>query len=337
MSIIGITMGCPAGVGPEIILKYFSQLRNDQIVTPVVLGDLNVLEKCRDELGLDSELSSWQPGQPVPPKCIPVLSLSSLEQTQLCWGQPNIDTARAMVKYIQTAVDLCLDGSIDAMTTCPIAKDSLQQAGFSYPGHTEMLVELTGAEKYTMMMAGKTLKVTLATIHCAFSEVPTRLTTEALFELITLTGESLQTDYGIEKPRIGVAGLNPHSGEKGLFGCEEETIIRPAIDLAVNAGLNVNGPFPPDTVFHQAAGGKFDCVVCMYHDQGLIPFKLLHFKDGVNVTLGLPIVRTSVDHGTAYDIAGKGIADPASLEAAVHMAAEIAAHRKQRSNRIPRS
>lgn len=328
MSIIGITMGCPAGIGPEIILRYFSRCRVVEGVTPVVLGDLNVLRKCSLELGLNLEFSSWQPGTPVRDNSVPVVPLSSIDTKGHCWGRPNLQTGRAMVTYIQTAVECIRKGSIDAMATCPISKDSLQKAGYGYPGHTEMLVNLTGARQYTMMMAGSSLKVTLGTIHCALADVPAKLTTEGIYELILLTGQGLQNDFGITRPRIAVAGLNPHCGENGLFGHEEEAIIIPAVNMAKNTGLDVYGPFPPDTVFHQAAAGRFDCVVCMYHDQGLIPFKLLHFKDGVNVTLGLPIVRTSVDHGTAYDIAGKGTADPASLEAAVNMASEILTHRK---------
>jgi 4-hydroxythreonine-4-phosphate dehydrogenase len=212
--------------------------------------------------------------------------------------------------------------------TCPISKASLNQAGYSFPGHTEMLAALTGSTRYVMMMAGSRLRVTLATIHCPLSSVPLSLKRTDLADLIRLTHAALCGDFGIAVPRIAVAALNPHAGESGLFGREEETIIRPAIEDMQAQGVEVQGPFPPDTIFHKAAEGHYDVVICMYHDQGLIPFKLLHFKDGVNVTLGLPIVRTSVDHGTAYDIAGKGVADPASLAAAVEMADLIATNRK---------
>jgi 4-hydroxythreonine-4-phosphate dehydrogenase len=189
-----------------------------------------------------------------------------------------------------------------------------------------MLAALCACSDYGMMMAGTTLRVTLVTIHQALRDVPRHLSIESVCRLIDLTARSLQVDFGIDQPAIAVAGLNPHAGEDGLFGQEEKTIIGPAVKKT--AGVwNVEGPFAPDTVFNQAVSGRFDAVVCMYHDQGLIPFKLLHFADGVNVTIGLPIVRTSVDHGTAYDIAGKGVASPESLKAAYHMAADIVRNR----------
>jgi 4-hydroxythreonine-4-phosphate dehydrogenase len=177
-----------------------------------------------------------------------------------------------------------------------------------------------------MMLAGSRLRVALVTIHLPLAQVPGKLTTEAVFKTIRITDDALRSHFGIPKPRLAVAGLNPHAGENGLFGDEEIQIISPAIREAAEAGMDVSGPHPPDTVFHRAIEGQWDAVVCMYHDQGLIPFKMVHFSDGVNVTLGLPIVRTSVDHGTAYDIAGTGKADPGSLVAAIRMAAEHATH-----------
>ncbi len=321
-------MGCPAGIGPEIILRYFASKNRDDTLQPVVLGDAGVLEKCATELDLPAPLTPWDPDTPAPHEGIPVIELSSLPLAELSWGHPTAAGSKAMADYIKSAVDLLQTGRLDAMATCPISKKGLQQAGFPYPGHTEMLADLTDTGKFTMMMAGATLKVTLATIHCPLAEVPARLTRAGLQELIGITSQALRSDFGLARPRLAVAGLNPHSGEEGLFGREEETVIRPAIREARAAGIEVRGPIPPDTVFVQAAAGHFDAVVCMYHDQGLIPFKLLHFKDGVNVTLGLPIVRTSVDHGTAYDIAGKGLADAASLQAAVEMAAVISTNRK---------
>jgi 4-hydroxythreonine-4-phosphate dehydrogenase len=328
MSLLGITLGCPAGIGPEIIIKYFAE-RADSTPQAVVIGDSSVLQRCARELGITIDITAWQPGMPVPEYGLPVLSLSTLANGTLTWGRPNRDTAGAMVKYIHTAVALIHSGDLAAMITCPISKAAMRDAGYSYPGHTEMLVHLTGTAKYTMMMAGKSLKVTLATIHCPLATVSPALTREKILELIEITHSTLCIDFGISRPRIAVAGLNPHAGEEGLFGLEEQHIIAPAIADAQTQGIDATGPFPPDTVFFKAAGGAYDAVVCMYHDQGLIPFKLLHFRDGVNVTCGLPIVRTSVDHGTAYDIAGSGRADWASLAAAVDMAADIYAHRRQ--------
>ncbi len=326
---IAITMGCPVGVGPEIVLHFFSQFSASAYL-PVVFGDRGVLQRCADELKIKAEFYAWQPGAPVQEGRIPVFELSHLPVKDLAWGKPTIATGKAMVHYIEQAVRLILEGTFSAMVTCPISKASLNQAGYSFPGHTEMLAALTGSSRYVMMMAGSRLRVTLATIHCPLSSVPARLKRTELADLIRTTHAALCHDFGIAVPRIAVAALNPHAGESGLFGREEETIIRPAIEDMRAQGIEVQGPFPPDTIFHKAAAGLYDVVICMYHDQGLIPFKLLHFKDGVNVTLGLPIVRTSVDHGTAYDIAGKGIADPASLAAAVDMAVLIAENRNVR-------
>lgn len=329
MSIIGITMGCPAGIGPEIILRHFAKRSWPADIQPVVLGDIGILEKCAADLSLEADCRAWQPDRPVPESGIPVLEVSTLNTTEHSWGQPTAATATGMAQYILTAVKLLKNGTLDGMATCPISKSALQKAGYKYPGHTEMLVDLTGAENYTMMMAGETLKVTLATIHCALAAVPEQLTIAGIRDLIRITHAALQVDFGIACPRIAVAGLNPHSSEDGLFGREEAEIIVPAMHEARAQGIDAQGPYPPDTVFFKASSGLFDAVVCMYHDQGLIPFKLLHFADGVNVTLNLPIVRTSVDHGTAYDIAGRGMADATSLAAAVTMAAAISNNRKQ--------
>jgi 4-hydroxythreonine-4-phosphate dehydrogenase len=325
---IAITMGCPVGIGPEILLKFFSQTNISADYYPVVLGDIGVLQRCASDLKIDAEFLPWHPGTPMSSTGqIPVLELSHLPAHDLIWGHPTIATGKAMVRYIEKAVSLILDGTFSAMVTCPISKASLNRAGYTFPGHTEMLAALTRSTDYVMMMAGSSLRVTLATIHCPLASVPARLNKEALTVLIQTTDTALRRDFGIPAPRIAVAALNPHAGEGGLFGKEEEDIILPAIEHMQTVGIKVQGPFPPDTLFSKAATGMYDAVICMYHDQGLIPFKLLHFKDGVNVTLGLPIVRTSVDHGTAYDIAGKGVADPASLAAAVNLAVAIATNR----------
>ena len=328
MNTIGITMGCPASIGPEIILRYFQEWSLPPAIRPVILGDRGILAKCAADLDIGIRITDFQPDRPDETGAIEVLSLSQLDVTRHSWGIPTRETGIAMADYITTCVQLIQAGTLDAMVTCPISKSSLNQAGYMYPGHTEMLVDLTGASRYTMMMAGATLKVTLATIHCALRDVPHRLNSGMIAELIHITHEALQVDFGIAHPRVAVAGLNPHGGEEGLFGDEETQIILPAIEQARQAGIMVSGPFPPDTIFFKAAAGEYDAVVCMYHDQGLIPFKLLHFQDGVNVTLGLPIVRTSVDHGTAYDIAGQGKADPTSLAAAVKMAGLICDNRR---------
>ena len=329
---IGITMGCPVGVGPEIILKYFAGRTGYQKFAPVVLGDIGILERCRRELGIDLACTVWHPGEPIPADRIPVIAVSNLETRTLHWGTPNRETGKMMAEYISAAVSLIQDGLLDGMATCPISKKALREAGFSFPGHTEMLAHLTGSQDPVMMMAGSRLRVTLVTIHCPLADVASQISHASILRLIRITHRALITDFDIQIPRIAVAGLNPHGGEQGLFGDEEMLKIAPAIEDARREGMDAQGPFPPDTVFLKAAAGDYDAVVCMYHDQGLIPFKLLHFTDGVNVTLGLPIVRTSVYHGTAYDIAGKGIADSRSLAVAVDLAGIIACNRRKVSS-----
>ena len=324
-------MGCPAGIGPEIILRAFADTTDFGAIQPVVLGDRQVLTQCGAELDLPAPCHAWTPGTPLPTsltgRVIPVVQLSALRDTDVTWGQPNLATGKAMARYIEAGVQLAQQGVLDGIATCPISKSSLNDAGYRFPGHTEMLASLTGTSSFAMMLAGSRLRVTLVTIHCPLREVAQRLTTEAVYRLIRITHQALSVDFGIDAPRIAVAGLNPHGGENQLFGSEEELLISPAIEAARREQIEVFGPYPPDTVFHKAASGTFDAVVCMYHDQGLIPFKLLHFADGVNITLGLPIVRTSVDHGTAYDIAGKGLADQRSLVAAIKLAASISCNR----------
>jgi 4-hydroxythreonine-4-phosphate dehydrogenase len=279
-------------------------------------------------LALAVDLVEWRPGEEPAVGALNVLPLSRLGR-ELVWGRPAAATGRAMIAYIEEGVRLCRSGVLAGMVTCPIAKVALKMAGSHDPGHTEMLARLTAADEFAMMMAGGRLRVTLVTIHVALGRVVGLLSPEKIFRLIELTGRSLQRDFALARPRLAVAGLNPHAGEAGMFGDEEEHLIGPAVTRAIAAGWLVTGPLPPDTVFHKAAAGAFDAVICMYHDQGLIPFKLLHFEDGVNVTLGLPLVRTSVDHGTAYDIAGRGVASPVSLGAAFQLAGEIAGNRRR--------
>jgi len=327
---IGITMGCPVGIGPEIILRFYSESKIEGSLQAVVLGDLNRLRYTAGILGLDVEIVGWRPGDSITNGKVYVLELSQLNNKALMWGQPDQHTGKAMAKYIEHGVQLISQNKLKGLVTCPIAKAALHLAGYNYPGHTEMLADLTGSAQYQMMMAGKRLKVVLVTIHEPLKRVPEIITKKKIIECVETTAFSLSNDFGISNPNIAVAGLNPHSGEGGIFGLEEEQIIGPAVRECRKKWL-VSGPWPPDTVFHKAVSGMFDAVVAMYHDQGLIPFKLLHFNDGVNVTIGLPIVRTSVDHGTAYDIAGQGTADYASLAAAYELASSILKNRSLRN------
>lgn len=325
-----ITMGCPGGIGPEIILKYFSALQVAEPIPVVVAGDRNVLLHYAQKLNIDCSLIPWTPGTNIPSakNGIPLYETSHLAEDTFHPGTFSKETSVAMVAAITASVQGIQDQHFSAMCTCPISKEALQLSGQHFPGHTEMLAALTGSDKQVMMMAGDSLKVTLATIHCSIADVPSLLDETSLLQLFHTTCKSLQTDFNLAQPRVAVAALNPHASENGMFGDEESRILLPAIKKAQEMGIPLQGPFPPDTIFFQAARGEYDAVICMYHDQGLIPFKLLHFEDGVNVTLGLPIVRTSVDHGTAYDIAGHGIANPSSLHAAITMAKTIATNRK---------
>jgi 4-hydroxythreonine-4-phosphate dehydrogenase len=330
--LIGITMGCPVGIGPEIILRFIKGWRGPDRFLPVVIGDMAQLGRCAEELRIDMEIVPWQPGDPVTAGRMSVLQPGAdegyeLQVESLQWGKPNRDAGRAAAAYITKAVQLIGQGVIDGMVTCPITKYGLQLAGYDFPGHTEMLASLCKANNYGMMMAGSLIRVSLVTIHVPMVKVPELLSKEEIIRIIHLTGETLIRDFGISRPKIAVAGFNPHSGESGLFGEEEKQVIEPAVVSTASEKWEIFGPLPPDTVFKKAMDGEFDAVIAMYHDQGLIPFKLVHFEDGVNLTMGLPIVRTSVDHGTAYDIAGKGLASASSLEASFAMAAEIIVHR----------
>jgi 4-hydroxythreonine-4-phosphate dehydrogenase len=323
---VAVTMGCPAGIGPEIICRLFCRDDMGAAGSSVVVGDGNVLRQAADRLGQAVDIVPWQPGQSLARGTIPVVQVGVPWSVPVCWGQPDTATGKAMAQYIEEAVRLISAGHCSALVTCPISKKNLQQAGYSYPGHTELLAALTRTAKVRMMMAGPRLKVVLVTIHVAVREVADLLTKEEIIDCIAMTRVALQRDFAIAEPRIAVAGLNPHGGEGGLFGDEETRVIAPAVAACSGLGT-VSGPWPPDTIFHKAVAGQFDAVIAMYHDQGLIPFKLLHFEDGVNVTLGLPLVRTSVDHGTAYDIAGQNLANPSSLAAALTMAHTIVANR----------
>jgi 4-hydroxythreonine-4-phosphate dehydrogenase len=323
-------MGDAAGIGPEIIVKALFDKSIYGLCRPVILGDLKVLSsaisKYRQKLSLNI-ISSPLEARAVP-GTIDLLAVSHLEGETVIPGKPTVEGGKAMVEYIIRAVDLTQKGELQAIVTCPISKVLMHQAGYPYEGNTQFIAHLTNTDDYVMMLAGERLRVSLVTIHCPLKEVPAILDQELVYKTITITAKALREDFGFEKPRLAVAALNPHASESGLFGSEEVEIIIPAIDRSKDEGYHVAGPFPADTLFYKAASGQFDAVVAMYHDQGLIPLKLLHFSDAVNITLGLPIIRTSVDHGTAYDIAGTGQADDSSLKAAIRMAAFLIRDRK---------
>lgn len=326
---LALSAGDPAGVGGEIIAKAWRALREDGPPF-VAIGDAQLLAsagggvkvravtRARDAVGLFAE-------------ALPVIDIPLL--SPVVAGQPSPAYAPQVIRWIETGVGLALSGEVSGLVTAPIAKAPLYDAGFKFPGHTEFLAELTAAARFegargpVMMLAAGDLRTTLATIHTPIAKVPAALTIEGIFNTGLVTADALRRDFGVAAPRLAVAGLNPHAGEGGAIGREEIEIIGPAVEQLRARGVDVQGPSPADTLFHAEARARYDGVLCMYHDQALIPVKMLDFWGGVNVTLGLPIVRTSPDHGTGFDIAGRGLARPDSLIAAIKLAAEIAARR----------
>jgi 4-hydroxythreonine-4-phosphate dehydrogenase len=275
---IGITLGDPAGIGPEVVAKALASRKLDKHFDYEIIGDAGVKRRAD------------------------------------------------AVDWVVEGATRCLAGELAALVTAPISKQLLRDAGYHFEGHTELLAHLSRTKRFAMMLVGGSLRVSLATIHVPLAKAPRLLSTKRIVEVIELSHDACKR-FGIRRPKIGVAGLNPHAGEGGLLGHEEQRIIAPAVRQAVRKGVNAIGPLPADTLFHKAYHGEFDAVVAMYHDQGLAPLKMIAFDTGVNLTLGLPFVRTSPDHGTAFDIAGKGIANPASMIAAINLAARLAARK----------
>lgn len=327
MTVLALTMGDPAGIGGELTLKTWL-LRRAQGPAFVALDDPKRLRA----LGLDvplREVSTPAEAEAVFAEALPVLPVPLAAAAVP--GRPDPANAKAVIGSIEFATKLALDGAAGAVVTNPINKAALYQAGFSYPGHTEFLADLTGAHgQQIMMLASPMLRVVPVTVHASLRDSIAMLTTEMIVAAARTTATALRRDFGLAAPRLAVAGLNPHAGEKGALGSEESTIVQPAIDALRAEGIDVSGPWPPDTMFTAAARTRYDVAICMYHDQALIPLKTLDMDHGVNVTLGLPIVRTSPDHGTAYDIAGKGMADPTSLMAALDLAGSLARMRSGR-------
>ncbi len=328
--VIGVTMGDPAGIGPEIILKALSKSEWQRESIPLIIGDKRVMDFYSSLLGMHIPLIPVE-GDPINLAPLKeggyILSITSLESAHFAPGCSSIKCGEAVVRYVKEGALLALKGKIAAVVTAPLHKASIHAAGYPYPGHTELLAEITGCQDYAMMLIGDSIRVSLITIHVALRDVPRLITRQEVFRITRLTYRCLKDWFGIEEPKVAVAALNPHAGEEGAFGDEEERIIIPAIEDLREIGYPVWGPYPADTLFHRHAQGEFHAVVAMYHDQGLIPVKLEAFDRGVNLTLGLPIVRTSVDHGTAFDIAGKGIAHPESLDAAYKLALKLATKR----------
>jgi 4-hydroxythreonine-4-phosphate dehydrogenase len=328
--LVVITMGDPAGIGPEIISKVLNGNEIFPLCGPVVVGDAGILKKQVEEMQLPiivrsiASLSQADPAKGT----IDVLDLKNVDLASHRWGSPASSSGTAVVEYIKTAVELTMNSEADAIVTAPISKEMMNAAGHRYAGHTELIAELTGSKEYGMMFVGGGLRVILATIHVALKDVPRLITKASVLKTLRLAHAAVQL-FGIDKPRIGVAALNPHAGEGRLFGTEEWDRILPAVVEARGEGIHASDPIPADTLFYKAKNNYFDVVVAMYHDQGLAPLKMIAFGNAVNITVGLPVIRTSVDHGTAYDIAGKGCADPASLLEAVKLAVSMSINRRR--------
>jgi 4-hydroxythreonine-4-phosphate dehydrogenase len=330
--LLGITMGDPAGIGPEVIAKALAGNKLRRLCRPLVIGSLPVMQQTVKALKLKLTVLPVGGHGTLSPRANQIALLDPLEQPLGSFqrGVAAATTGAASVAFIQKAVYLAQIGCIDGIVTAPINKEAINMAGCHYPGHTELLADLTHTEESGMMIVGGPLKIMFVTTHVAIKDLPALLTQEKIEKGIRLAHLALTTLYGIKKPKIGVAALNPHAGEHGLFGDEEARVVLPAARAAQAKGILASDPLPADTLFGRTARGEFDGVVALYHDQGLIPLKLAAFGACVNLTVGLPIIRTSVDHGTAFDIVGKGVADPGSLIEAVTLAATLAQRRKSR-------
>jgi 4-hydroxythreonine-4-phosphate dehydrogenase len=317
---IAITMGDPGGVGPEIILNAFrkGELPRDF----VVVGDWSVALFCDRKLGYQTPLCQIRSAAEARRDAVNVIDLALLNGEQIQVGRISAASGHAALKYVEYATQMALRREVDAIVTLPIHKEATRLSAPAFSGHTEFIAELCGRSDAVMMLASEKLIVTHISTHVSLRAALDAITPRRVQHVIQLTDEALHRIR--DRHRIAVAGLNPHAGEAGAFGVEEIEILQPAIARAKASGLDVEGPFPPDTIFRQAVRGRYDAVVCMYHDQGHIPLKLLDFEGGINVTLGLPVIRTSVDHGTAFDIAYKGVAFTASLRDACRMAEKLA-------------
>lgn len=328
-------MGDPAGIGPEVVLKAVAEAEIRRVCVPVIIGDAQLLAHTARTLDLQCGYDIVRKGEPIPDQLSEplIFHLDNING----FIEPGVESAaagRAAGGYIEAAVELCAAGSVDAIATAPINKRSLFLGGYSFPGHTEFLAQLTGTEEYAMAFVAANLRIVLISTHVPLAEAITLVERDRIIRTVNLTHREL-VRWGIEQPRLAVAALNPHGAEGGLFGMEEASEIAPAIEAcrAID-DIDVQGPFSADTIFLRASRGEFDAVIACYHDQAMIPVKCLSFGEAVNVTLGLPFIRTSVDHGTAFDIAGKGIAEHSSMIAAIKLAAELSSRADESSRAV---
>jgi 4-hydroxythreonine-4-phosphate dehydrogenase len=331
---IAITMGDPAGIGPEIVVKALADPSLRRRAKFVIYGMNELLAYAADLAEFD--VFWWRDSHHGQPRHYPhdvvVIDYDQYSMLGSNVREPSKLGGEASMRFCIDAIEAARRGYVDAVVTAPIAKESWHLAGFKYPGHTELFAERTGATEYAMMFAGGPIRVVLATVHVGLNAIWNVLNIGSIYRPITLVHAALRDNFDIAEPRIAVCGLNPHAGENGAFGDEEERLIKPAMLMAREQGIDCRGPYPADTVFLKARDGAFDAVVAMYHDQGLIPVKLLGFDQSVNLTLGLPIVRTSPDHGTAFDIVGRNRANPSSMRSAIEMAIDLAIRRHRRAS-----
>jgi 4-hydroxythreonine-4-phosphate dehydrogenase len=321
---IAITMGDPAGVGPEICIRALESPAIRDLCVPIVFGDVEILQDCADRIGLSPAFDVIEETAIAEKEAAAVIHVPGLSREAFQPGHVDANTGGASFAYIDEAIDSTLAGLTAAVTTAPISKEALAKAGIPYPGHTEIFANRAGSDRWCMMQYSAEITCTFATVHVGYAEVPKLLTTARVLEVIELSAENLERIRGT-KAKVVVCGLNPHAGEQGLFGNnEEQRIIIPAIEAARAKGIDVEGPLPADTAFLPWKREATDVFVCMYHDQGHIPVKALAFDSAVNTTLGLSIIRTSVDHGTALDIAWQGKANPSSLFSAIRLAVKLA-------------
>lgn len=328
--LIALSIGDFNGIGPEVILKNIATPSIQKSIQPLLVGSFDIFEYYAKKFKIKKRLVVVQSAkETVAANAVAVLNVYHGTVKNIQIGKPAPDAGVCAGMAIEKSVRLCLDGEIDAMVTGPVSKESLHIAGYNFPGQTEMLAMLSRSDRVTMMLIAKNLRVGLATIHVPIKKVAENIFIERIVEKLETINASLKNDFRIKSPAIAVLGLNPHAGEHGAIGLEEVEIIEPAIEKAKVKGINASGPFPADGFFATKAYEKFDAVLAMYHDQGLIPLKMTGFNEGVNFSAGLKIIRTSPDHGTAFDIAGKGIADPSSMAAAIQLARTIAINRKK--------
>jgi 4-hydroxythreonine-4-phosphate dehydrogenase len=323
---LAVSMGDPAGIGPEVIARAWAARREAGLPPFFTIGDARAIAAVWD--GPVARLSSPAEAAEAFDHALPLIQVD--DPGDIVPGQPNLAGARCALDSLELAAGLARGGVAGGLVTGPVSKAQLYAIGFVYPGQTEFVAERCGiaAANAVMMLAGPTLRTVPLTVHAPLAEVPRLLSTELIVTRARITARALCRDFGIVRPRLAIAGLNPHAGEDGTLGREEIDIIRPAIEALMIEEIDVIGPLAADTMFHAAARARYDAALCMYHDQALIPLKSLHFEDGVNITLGLPLVRTSPDHGTAFNIAGTGTADPRAMIAAIQMAGACAARRQ---------